>query len=210
MATPIEDLRRQLREKFPQAHGVRPDEGRRQASGNPFRPESFPCGAISEVIPATPTAGLALLVAGLLDEPEEHSPHPEMVLIDGADGFDPSSFTGTACSRLLWVRCTSALEMLRAADLLVRDGNVGFVLIDSSGLPRHELSSIPGSSWWRLRQLAERTGGRLVVLALYPTVPGPALRLRLSANLCLHDFDAPRGELLERLRTDSRDLRRAT
>ncbi len=189
---------------------MRPTERLRPGPGNPFRQESFPCGAISEVIPVTPTAGLALLVAGLLDEPEEHSPHPEMVLIDGADGFDPSSFTGAACSRLLWVRCTSAVEMLKATDLLIRDGNVPFVLFDASGLPRQELASIPASSWWRLRQLAERTGGRLVVLSLFPIVPGAGLRLRLSTDLCLLDFDAPRGELLERMQADSGSLRRAT
>src|SRR5690606_4843870 len=161
---------------------------------SPFRSEFFPSGAISEVIPAVPAAGLVLLVAGLLGEPEEDSPHPEMVLIDGSDGFDPSSFTGPACSRLLWVRCTSALEMLKAADLVVRDGNVPFVLMDAGGLDRHELASIPASSWWRLKHLTERTGGRLVVLSSSPIVPGASLRLGLSAHLSLHDFDTPRRE----------------
>lgn len=207
----IETLRRQLREKFPHAHGVRSEkDGLREKSGNPFRPESFPGGTISEVIPAGPAAGLSLLFVALLGDLEEDSPHPELALIDGADGFDPPSFTGAACSRLLWVRCTSAPEMLKAADLLVRDGNLPFVLLDASGLPRHELSSIPASSWWRLRQLAGRTGGRLVVLSPFPTVPGASLRFRLSAGLSLRDFDAPRRELLEKMKADSRILRHAT
>ncbi len=212
MPTPrIEALRRELREKFPCAHGPRPAaEDRPAAADLSFRPESFPAGAISEVIPAGPAAGLSLLVAALLGESEEESPHPELVLIDGADGFDPSSFTGATCSRLLWVRCTSALEMLKAADLLVRDGNVPFVMLDACGLSRRELAEISSSSWWRLRQLAGRGGIRLVVLAPLPIVPGASLRLRLSARLSLSDWDEPRAELLARMKAETRTLRHAT
>lgn len=208
-APSLNDLRRQLREKFPQAHGVRAG-GEHLSAEKPFQPESFPAGAISEVIPTNSGAGLMLLVAGLLGEPEEENPHPDIVLIDGADGFDPSSFTGTACSRLLWVRCASAPEMLKAADLIVRDGNVPFVLIDASALAHRDLASIPSSSWWRLRHLLERTGGRLVVLSPSPIVPGASLRLSLSAHLSLHDFDAPRQELLARLTATPQSLRHAT
>lgn len=106
MASPaVEILRQQLREKFPQAHALRADPQPVAPQGKPFSAEAFPVGAISEVVPAGPVAGLALLIAGLLGNPEETSPHPELVLVDGADGFDPGSFTGTACSKLLWVRC---------------------------------------------------------------------------------------------------------
>lgn len=206
----IEDLRRQLREKFPAAHGVQPGGTPREKTSIPFHAESFPSGTISEVIPAGPVAGLSLVISALLGDPEEDSPLPELALIDGADGFDPSSHTVAACSRLLWVRCASAPEMLKAADLLVRDGNLPYVLLDASGLPLQELTAIPASSWWRLRQMAGRTGGRLVVLSPSPIVPGTGLRLRLSADLSLHDFDAPRRELLERMTTRSESLRQAT
>ncbi len=207
----IEELRRELREKFPRAHGLRSStEDRPEAVELSFRLESFPAGAISEVIPAGPAAGLSLLVAALLGNPPEESPHPELVLIDGADGFDPASFTGAACSRLLWVRCSSVTETLKAVDLLVRDGNVPFVLLDVCGLPRRELAEIPASSWWRLRQLAGRSGVRLVVLALFSIVPGASLRLRVSADLSLRDWDVPRAELLTRMKSETRTLRHAT
>ena len=211
MASPaVEILRQQMREKFPQAHALRMDPQPVVPQGKPFRAEAFPVGAISEVVPAGPVAGLALLVAGLLGEPEETSPHPELVLVDGADSFDPGSFSGTACSKLLWVRCRSAVEMIKAADLLVHDGNVPFVLLDTTGLVRRELSALPASAWWRLKQTVERTGGRLVVMASFPLVPCATLRLSLSAGLSLGDFDSPREELLDRLQVRSEGLRRAT
>lgn len=211
MASPaVEILRQQLRDKFPQAHGVRSDPEPVVPLGKPFQAEGFPVGAISEVLPAGPVAGLALLIAGLLGEPEETSPHPELVLVDGADSFDPGSFSGTACSKLLWVRCRSAVEMIKAADLLVHDGNVPFVLLDATGLARRDLSALPASAWWRLKQRVEHTGGRLVVMASFPLVPCAGLRLSLSAGLSLRDFDSPRDELLDRLQPQSVGLRRAT
>lgn len=206
----VEILRQQLRDKFPQAHAVRADPEPVVPQGKPFRAEAFPVGAISEVVPAGPVAGLGLLVAGLLGDPEETSPHPELVLVDGADAFDPGSFSGTACSKLLWVRCRSAVEMIKAADLLVHDGNVPFVLLDATGLARRDLSALPASAWWRLKQTVERTGGRLVVMASFPLVPCATLRLSLSAGLSLRDFDSPREELLDRLQVQAEGLRRAT
>jgi hypothetical protein len=206
----VEILRQRMREKFPQAHALRIDPQPVVPQGKPFCSEAFPVGAISEVVPAGPVAGLSLLVAGLLGEPEETSPHPELVLVDGADSFDPGSFSGTACSKLLWVRCRSAVEMIKAADLLVHDGNVPFVLLDTTGLVRRDLSALPASAWWRLKQTVERTGGRLVVMASFPLVPCATLRLSLSAGLSLRDFDSPREELLDRLQVRSEGLRRAT
>lgn len=206
----VEILRQQLRDKFPQAHAVRVDPEPIVPQGKPLRAEAFPVGAISEVVPAGPVSGLTLLIAGLLGDPEETSPHPELVLVDGADSFDPGSFSGPACSKLLWVRCRSAVEMIKAADLLVHDGNVPFVLLDATGLVRRDLSALPASAWWRLKQCVERTGGRLVVMASFPLVPCAALRLSLSAGLSLRDFDSPRDELLDRLQVQSEGLRRAT
>src|SRR6478736_2076741 len=104
-----EILRQQMREKFPQAHGLRAEPKVPAPAQKPFHLDTFPVGAISEVVPAGP-------VAGILGEPDEVSPQPEMVLIDGADGFDPDSFEDAACSKLLWVRCRSAMEMAKAAD----------------------------------------------------------------------------------------------
>lgn len=160
----IDELKRQLREKFPEAHPMRPDSTQVASGQKAFRVDEFPVGKISEVVPSGPSCGLILFVAGLLGDSSESSPHPDLVLVDGADSFDPGSFTGPACSKMLWVRCSSALEMLRAADLLVHDGNVPLILLDATGLSRRELAALPASSWWRLSHTVEKTGGRLVVM----------------------------------------------
>jgi hypothetical protein len=206
----LEVLRKQMREKFPQAHGVRADGVAAVEQGKPFRAEAFPMGAISEVVPVGPVAGISLMIAGLLGDPEEASPHPELVLVDGSDAFDPASFTGIACSKMLWVRCRSAMEMIKAADLLVHDGNMSLVLLDSCGLPRRDLVGLAAAVWWRLKLAVERNGGRLVVMATAPLVPCASLRLSLSAELSLHDFDCSRDELLERLQATPEKIRYVT
>ena len=207
----MENLRQQLREKFPQAHALRAEAVPTLPRGRPFETHSFPAGSISEVVAASPVAGLSLLVAGILSEPEEACRHPQLVLVDGSDGFDPASFTARACSKILWVRCQAAIEMMKAADLLVHDGNVPFVLLDSTGILRRDLAALPASAWWRLKQTVERHSSRLVVLAAAPFVPCAGLRLTLSADLSLRDFDVPRKEPLERLQpVPAEGLRRFT
>jgi hypothetical protein len=193
----IENLRRQLREKFPQAHAASPAVTEDEAvPEQPFDPGFFPPGGISEVV----GPGVCLLIAGLLGEPEACSPLPDFVLIDGGDRFDPASYTAAACSRLLWVRCLTAEEMLKASDLLVRDGNVPFVLLDTCGIARRELAALPDSVWWRLKLAAEASGCRLVVMSVAPQVPCAAVRVALTTRLGLEDFELPRRELVARLR----------
>lgn len=94
----VEIIRQQLREKFPQAHGLRAEPQVSESDTQPFHADAFPLGAISEVIPAGPVAGILSMVAGLLGEDDEAGLQPEMVLVDGADGFDPGFIRG--CSLL--------------------------------------------------------------------------------------------------------------
>lgn len=195
-AEAIEVLRRKLREKFPQAHGLRAGGEEGAAVERPFEPGFFPAGAISEVV----GSGVGMLVAGLLGEPEVCAALPDFVLVDGGDGFDPASYSAAACSRLLWVRCRGVAEMVKAADLVVRDGNVPFVLLDSCGIPRRELQGVAAATWWRLKLAAEATGCRVVVMSVAAQVPCATLRVTLNARLGLEDFERPRRELIGRLR----------
>ena len=207
MATPvIEDLRRQLREKFPQAHApslITPAE--KPDPGQSFDPAFFPPGAISEVL----GSGLSLFIAGLLGEPAEVAPLPDFILVDGGDQFDPASFTQEACSRLVWVRCATAIEMLKAADLLVRDANIPFILLDTCGISRRELKTIPDSAWWRLKMTAGASNCRLVVMSQVAQVACAAVRVSLNGKLEMEDFEVPRRDLVARLRMVPERMKRA-
>lgn len=192
-----------MRERFPQAHASPPGETFPVLTPvECFTPDLFPEGALSEVI----GTGLGMLVAHLLER-EKGVDFPELVLVD-SDCFDPASFSTDACSRLLWVRCATTGEMLKATDLLVRDGNIPFVLLDTCGIDSRELRRLPTAIWWRLKLAAETTNCRLVVLSLQPHVPCASLRIALEARLSLEDFDHPRRGLLERLEVTREKERR--
>jgi hypothetical protein len=207
-ATTLEDLRKQLREKFPAAHALAVVPKTAKAIESPFAIETFPAGAISELLPCTDGGGLALWLAGVLGQPEEICHLPEFALVDGRDHFDPLSHTTTACSQLLWVRCRHLREALKATDLLVRDGNIPFIMLDLCGLPAASLQSIPASAWWRLKQGCEAVACRLVVLTAIPLVPCASLRLSLTCRISLEDFDRPRPEVLRDLSAAPDLLRR--
>jgi hypothetical protein len=211
LVSTIDQLRNELRRKFPGAHA--PVWRMEEAAEEFFalnRLEAFRSGTISELIPTGPCPVFGLLLAGWLGNPERCVDFPEVVLVDGGEGFDPDSFTRGACSRVLWVRCGSALGMIQAGDLMVRDGNIPTVIMDAVGMDVKQLRSIPASAWWRLKQGAEKTGCRLLVMSPVPLVPCASLRLALAADLSLEDFDQPRSELLSRLQARLERLRHAT
>ena len=91
--------------------------------------DGLPKGGIAEL--HCVQHGGALAVAQLLAA--AHRRKDRVVLIDGADGFDLASVEPAALTRLLWVRCRSAVEAVKAADLLLRDGNLPFVLLNLRG-----------------------------------------------------------------------------
>ena len=199
MPPTLQDLRRHLRERFPEAHLAKPPPP--AVSASPRLP-AFPTGALSELSPAGPASGLSLVLAELLAEPDDtpnsQSPIPNsqpLALIDGRDSFDPASYGSPSCSRLLWIRCRHAGESLRCTDLLLRDGNLPRLVLDLQLTPLEELRKIPTSSWYRLRNLARQSGSTLLIFTPTPFIPCAALQLTFDSRFSLHDLEDAREEL---------------
>src|SRR5438552_2824675 len=106
-------------------------------------------------------------------------PRP-VALIDGRDSFDPQPL-GNACLRhLLWVRCNKAFEAIKAADLLLRDGNFPLVIVDLVLNPPEELRKIPQTSWYRLQRLVEPISAVCLVLTRQSMVGSAQLKIVLE------------------------------
>ncbi|HYO84557.1 MAG TPA: hypothetical protein VES20_24355 [Bryobacteraceae bacterium] len=97
-------------------------------------------------------------------------------LIDAGDSFDPATAerAGADLSRLLWVRCRTAEQALKAADLLIHSGGWGIVAIDLTLLPVRLVQRIPMSWWYRFRRAVEHTPTAMVVLESEATVKNAA------------------------------------
>src|SRR6266705_6827613 len=139
----IIDLRKLLTERFPHVAVTTPT---RLFTGLSFLDEQIggglPKGAITELISPQISAGSASLIHALLrthlagetlacltDSPRDESVSPRrpdkmsvlqpIALVDGRDSFDPCSLGNSSLLQLLWVRCTKAVEAIKAADLLL-------------------------------------------------------------------------------------------
>jgi hypothetical protein len=103
-------------------------------------------------------------------------------LVDGGHSFDPQGCHPHALRRMLWVQCLAAAPAIKAADLLLRDGNLALILLDLQMLPTRELRRIPASTWHRFQRLVEQTGIVFAVLTPQPMVEGARVRIALPCR----------------------------
>ena len=183
----IIDLRNLLAERFPHA----PAAPATRLATLPVLDESteggLPRGAITELISARTSGGSASLIHALL-----HAAHRDnyfLALIDGRDSFDPCGLNTASLRHLLWVRCSKASEAIKAADLLLRDGNFPLVIIDLVLNSAEELRKIPQTNWYRLQRLVELAPTACLVLSRYEMVGSAQLKLVLEKSWNLETFD---------------------
>jgi hypothetical protein len=200
-STKMVDLRKLLAERFPH---VALTTATRLFTGLSFLDEriggGLPRGAITELIsparsathsvaggPQT-SAGSASLIQALI-----HSAHRNnyfLALIDGRDSFDPAGVENARLRHLLWVRCSEASEAIKAADLVLRDGNFPLVMVDLILNAPEELRKIPQTNWYRLQRLVEAIPTACLVLTRYEIVSSAQLKLLLENSWdirTLHD-----------------------
>ena len=195
----IVQLRDLLKAQFPEAHAERSaDREAKVLTGLPALDAiGLEKGMLCEAVAERASLGSALLINNVLRGLIAQKQY--VVLIDGHDAFDPHTLCYEACRYLLWVRCTQATEAMKAADLLLRDGNLPLVLIDLEWTPRRELGRVPSSSWFRLRTLIEKTGATLLVVTPVQLISSAHLRFKLTSTFTVDDLERPEQILRESL-----------
>ena len=188
----IGDLRKLLAKRFPHTSGSATT--RRLITGLSFLDQAigggFPKGAITELISTQISAGSASLIHALLEAAQRNRYF--VALIDGRDSFDPSTSggLGNAClHHLLWVRCTKTLEAVKAADLLLRDGNFPLVIVDLVLNPPEDLSKIPQTSWYRLQRLVESAPAACLIMTRQGMVSSAQLKIVFENSWTLKTFE---------------------
>ncbi len=180
----IVDLRRLLAERFP--HPFPPGPTVLQ-TGLSFLDQiaggGLPKGAITELIAPKRSAGSASLVHGLLRSAQRDQHF--VALIDGSDSFDPGSSDNSALRHLLWVRCRKAFDAIKAADLLLRDGNFPLVIVDLVLNTADELRKIPQTSWYRLQRLVEAAPTACLIINRQSLVSSAQLKIVLHNSWTL-------------------------
>jgi len=193
----IIDLRNLLAEHFPHPSST---TATRLSTGLPCLEEpirgGLPHGAITELISPGRSAGSASLIHALV-----HCAYRDnyfLALIDGCDSFDPGGLNNAWLQHLLWVRCSKASESVKAADLLLRDGNFPLVILDLVLNAPDELRKIPQTNWYRLQRLVEVLPTACLILTQSEMVSGAQLKLVLENSWPIQNFETE--EALSRLR----------
>lgn len=156
----------------------------------------LPKGFVTELVSAQ--AGGALTLRGMLRHAGEH--RQRVALIDGSDAFDPAGLSNDLLAGLLWVRCTDAAQALKAADLVLRDGNMPLVVLDLHGNPEKQLRKIPGTTWYRLQRIIEPTPTALLVFTPKPMVSSAEVRLSLANQFTFQSWEQTEAELVSRMK----------
>ena len=192
----IVDLRKLLAERFPHP----PFSAiTRLITGLSFLDQAIggglPKGAITELTTPQISAGSASLIQALLQVANRD--HFFLALIDGRDSFDPQPLGNPLLRNLFWVRCTTALKTIKAADLLLRDGNFPLVIIDLVLNPPEDLI-IPQTTWYRLQRLVEPTSTACLVLTRCSMVSSAQLKIVLENSWTLESFQ--KADVISRLK----------
>jgi len=186
-STSIIDLRNLLAKRFP--HSPLPPTAHLR-TGLPRFDEITGGGlrksAITEFITPQWSAGSGLLIHALV-----HAACRDryfIALIDGRDSFDPQPLGNSRLRHLLWVRCRKTMEAVKAADLLLRDGNFPLVILDLVLNAAEELRKIPQTTWYRLQRLVEPVPTALLVLTRDRIVSSTQRKLVLENSWTLEDL----------------------
>jgi len=187
----LKELRQLLADKFPsaerKAQGAMPTGiATLDEAGGGLR-----CGAVTELT-STPANG-SLFIDRLLEKTCEDKSFA--ALVDAGGTFDPDSYSEAMLARLLWVRCRDEALAVKAADLLLRDGNIPLLLMDFQALPPAQLGKIPANTWHRFQRLVEQTSLVFIILTRQRAVESAQVRITLSNRWSLQAQRRSRREL---------------
>jgi hypothetical protein len=188
----ILQIKELLKDRFPEAHLPQVVMGESaQLSGIGILDRlGIAGGCIAEAVSEVPGRGAGLLLGEVIREAAAQS--RPVVLIDACDTFDPQSLPLTACRSLLWIRCQSVQNAVKAADLLLRDGNLTLILMDLERCPSVDLRRIPASSWHRLRMLTEKAGSLCLAFTPAKLIPRATTRILFEHPYLPETLEKPR------------------
>lgn len=201
MAANIVQLRQLLREKFP---GLRtradelPVKKREGWSTGLAKLDArlgggFPKSAISEVIAPRRGCGSALLLLQLLRHAAKQNQFA--ALVDAVDSFDAAAVEQGSLDHLLWMRCHTAEEAVKATDLVLRDGNLPVVLLDLAITPDAQLRKIPAPTWYRFQRIVEESTATFVVLTPRAMIAPAEVRVTLRSRFGLSAIETEQVKL---------------
>jgi len=207
-APKVIQLRQVLSEKFPR---LRIRAGEESSIAHETFPKALPQtedllenrlsrGALNEIVASGRSSGSATFIREIIRCAAAR--HQLIGLADGCDSFDVTQVDAADLTRLLWVRCPDAGRVLKAADLLLRDGNLPLVILDLKLNPETQLRQISPTTWYRFQRLVETTSALCLVVTPRPMIAAAKTRINLESDFSLGDLQRDSSELLEEMKME--------
>ncbi|MES2595591.1 MAG: hypothetical protein V4662_09665 [Verrucomicrobiota bacterium] len=121
--------------------------------------------------------------------------------VDAGDCLDLASLPLELRKRVLWLRAHGVKDSLKAADMLLRDGNLRTVFLDLRLEPEKNLFGLPSSIWHRLRMLAEKANVSVGIFTSFQTVACAASRWHVRSDFDLSSLHRDRDIMRSALQT---------
>jgi len=152
-------------------------------------------GKLVEVVSPERSVGVGLILLHLAQQAQG-----PLAWVDAADGLDLASLPLELRQRVLWLRAPGVKDSLKAADMLLRDGNLQTVLLDLRLVPERQIHGLPSSIWHRLRMLAEKAHAAVAVFTPSQTVGCAAARWSVKGAFDLSSLQRERDVLRSQVR----------
>jgi hypothetical protein len=139
-------------------------------------------GSITQLVAPLPSSGSASLLHELIESMQAASQF--VALIDGKNSFeliDPANL-------LLWIRCDNVSQAIRAADLIIRDGNIVLSILDLKQNEARELRKVPATTWYRLQRVTAEFETTLLLITSYYISGSSIAALQINNPLRITDF----------------------
>jgi len=157
-------------------------------------------GGLTEIVSPQQSGGGTFLMCSIFRQAAQEG--QLSAFVEGSDSLDVTQFEEEILSRLLWVRCRTAAEALKAADLILRDTNLPLVLLDLAGNSAAQFRDITATNWYRLQRLVEQTSTICVVLTPRAMIAPAEARISLNSRFSLEALERDAEQLLSELKLE--------
>lgn len=158
-------------------------------------------GRITEIVEPLPSRGAQSMVHYALAQARRQLRY--VALIDANNQFDPQSECTHNLECLLWVRISKMSEVIKACDILIRDGNFSLLMLDLRNTTTSRKHYIRANEWYRIQRVCEKSRIAFVAFTDKSTIPCAHSRLQLTSVLPSTILDQPQAEPISFVQCES-------
>jgi len=151
-------------------------------------------GHITEIVEPAPSRGVQSLLHHAIRHARQQQRY--VALIDAPNQFDPQSESSESLRSLLWIRAHKTNDVVKACDILIRDGNFPLLILDLRFPANSQHTLIRSNEWYRIQRVCEQSRVAFLSFTTQSTIPCAHARLQLTRFIPIETLDHPLSNAL--------------